>query len=132
MTNLQQRLLVGVLGAAFIISGICFNQWSYILVIFGISIFSLMEFHSLVNSAGISTNKFTGVLLGLVLVLGSFLVEAGYFKNAFYLFFYALGFVLFFIELFQTNEKPFERTAFSFLAIVYTALPYALLNHIVF
>ncbi len=132
MTNLQQRLLVGVAGATIIISGICLNQWTYLFVIFVISIISLMEFHSLVNSAGIATNKFVGVLLGLILMFGSFFVAAGYLKPSFYLFFFALTFILFFIELFQTHDKPFERTAFSFLAIVYTALPYSLLNYVVF
>ena len=132
MSNLQQRLLVGIFGAAFIISGICVSQWSYLFVIFCISIFSLIEFHNLLNSAGISTNKFVSVLLGLILLLGSFFVSEGYLKYTFYLFFVALAFIVFFIELFQTHDKPFERIAYSFLSVVYTVLPYALLNYVVF
>jgi phosphatidate cytidylyltransferase len=131
MSNLQQRIVVGFAGAASIITGICLNQWSYGLLFFIICFFSLREFHSLVNSTGVMTNKIVGVVLGLTLYLASFLVVTGYLKPSVYIFFFALAFLLFFIELFQTNEKPFERTAFSFLAIVYTALPYALLNYIV-
>ncbi len=132
LTNLQQRLLVGVIGATIIIAGICLNQWSYLFVFFVISIFSLFEFHNLVNAAGYPTNKYVGVFLGLTLLFLSFFVVTGYLKPSYYLFFFALVFIVFFIELFQTHEKPFERTAFSFLAMVYTALPYALLNYIVF
>jgi phosphatidate cytidylyltransferase len=131
MSNLQQRLIVGFAGAASIITGICLHQWSYGLLFFVICFFSLREFHSLVNSTGIGTNKVVGIFLGLLLYLVSFFVATGYLKSSVYIFFFALTFLLFLIELFQTNEKPFERTAFSFLAIVYTALPYALLNYIV-
>ena len=132
LSNLQQRLIVGILGAVIIIAGICCNQWSYFVLFLFINLFSLLEFHSLVKSAGIKANKWYGVFLGLVLFIGSFLIVAGYLKSSFYIFFFALLFILFLIELFQVNDKPFERTAFAFLAIVYTALPYSLLNTIVF
>lgn len=132
MSNLQQRLIVGFAGAAAIIAGICLSQWSYFLLFFVICFISLREFHGLVNSAGISTNKFFGTLLGIVLYAGTFLVVTGYLKPSAYIFFFVLAFLLFMIELFQSYDKPFERTAFSFLAIVYTALPYALLHYAVF
>lgn len=132
MSNLQQRLIVGFAGAAAIITGICLSQWSYFLLFFVICFFSLREFHGLVNSAGISTNKFFGILLGIVLYSGAFLIVTGYLNPSAYIFFFALVFLLFMIELFQNYEKPFERTAFSFLAIAYTALPYALLHYAVF
>ena len=132
LTNLQQRVIVGTLGAIIIITGICFNQWSFLFLFAMISFFSLSEFHSLVSSAGMRTNKWYGVFLGMFLYIGSFLIVTGYLKPSFYSLFIASLFVLFLIELFQLNDKPFERTAFSFLAIVYTALPYSLLNYIVF
>jgi phosphatidate cytidylyltransferase len=132
LTNLQQRLIVGIAGAAGIVTGICFNQWSYFALFFIICFFSLREFHSLVNSAGIATNKVAGVVLGMVLYAGSFFVVSGYLSSSVYLFFFAFMFLFFLIELFQLKDKPFERTAFGFLAVVYTALPYALLNYVVF
>lgn len=131
LSNLQQRLIVGVLGAVIIISGICYNQWSYFSLFLLITYFSLVEFHNLVASAGMKTNKWYGVFLGIVLYAGTFLVLSGYLKSSFYIVFVALLFVLFLIELFQQNDKPFERTAFSFLAIAYTALPYSLLHYVV-
>src|SRR6187402_1848120 len=114
LTNLQQRLIVGFAGAAGIITGVCLNQWSYFLLFLIICFFSLREFHSLVNSTGILTNKIYGVFLGLVLYIGSFLVVTGYLKSSFYILYFVLIFILFLIELFQVHEKPFERTAFSF------------------
>ncbi|HSZ26437.1 MAG TPA: phosphatidate cytidylyltransferase [Cytophagaceae bacterium] len=131
MSNLQQRLIVGIAGAAGIITGICLNQWSYFALFFIICFFSLREFHNLINSVGIQTNKVFGIFLGLLLFTITFLVTIGYLSSSVYLIFFALVFVLFLIELFQIHDKPFERTAFSFLAIVYTALPYALLNYAV-
>jgi phosphatidate cytidylyltransferase len=132
MNNLQQRLIVGFAGAAGIIAGIYLNQWTYFALFSIICFFSLREFHGLVNSAGIITNKFFGVVLGMVLYIGSFLIVTGYLRPSAYIFFFALVFVLFLIELFQAHDKPFERTAFGFLAIIYVALPYALLHYIVF
>ncbi len=132
MNNLQQRLIVGFAGAAGIITGVCLNQWSYFVLFFIICFFSLREFHALVNSAGVITNKFLGILLGMTLYTGTFLVVTGYLRSSNYLFFFALVFILFLVELFQMHDKPFERTAFSFLAIIYTALPYALLHYVVF
>jgi phosphatidate cytidylyltransferase len=131
LNNLQQRLIVGFAGAAGIIAGVCLNQWSYFILFAIICFFSLREFHALVNEAGIRTNKFFGVLLGMVLYGGTFLVVTGYLKRSIYIFFIALVFVLFLIELFQAYDKPFERTAFAFLAIIYVALPYSLLHYIV-
>ncbi len=132
MSNLQQRLIVGFAGAAGIIAGVYLNQWSYFALFFIICFFSLREFHALVNSVGVMTNKFFGILLGMLLYTSTFLVVTGYLKPSVYLFFFSLVFVLFLIELFQIHDKPFERTAFSFLAIIYTALPYALLHYVVF
>jgi len=131
MNNLQQRLIVGFAGAAGIITGVCLNQWSYFILFSIICFFSLREFHGLVNSAGVMTNRFFGMLLGMILYIVSFFVVTGFLQPSVYLLFFALVFLLFLIELFQSYEKPFERTAFSFLAIVYTALPYALLHYAV-
>jgi len=132
LTNLQQRLIVGFVGAVAIISGVYINQWSYFLLFFAICYFSLNEFHGLINVSGVSTNKLYGITLGLMLFTISFFVVTGYFTSSAYFYFMVVVFILFLLELFQNNLKPFERTAYALLAVVYTALPYTLLNYAVF
>jgi len=132
LSNLQQRLIVGVAGATIILSGIWFNHWSYFALFTLICFFSLKEFHAMVNSVGIGTNKTIGVIIGTILYILSFvLIQLPISREASALYL-PLLMLFFLVELFQQNPKPFERTAFSILAIVYTALPYAILNHIVF
>jgi len=132
LSNLQQRIIVGLLGASALIFGVLINEWTYFVLFFCITLFSCIEFHGLINTAGLKSNKVVGVALGMIFFTGSFLVSNNSIGNSFYLIYPSLVFLLFFIELFQVNEKPFERTAMSLLGVVYTALPYALLNQLVF
>ncbi len=57
LPNLAQRIITGVLGAAAIITGIWFSEWTYFLVFFIICISSLLEFYTLTGLDGLLPQK---------------------------------------------------------------------------
>jgi phosphatidate cytidylyltransferase len=129
LSNLQQRFVAGLTGAALVITSICYNQWTYFLLFFAICLFSLLEFYKLINSAGIGTNKYLATTIGLLIYTATFLLEISVVTPMVFFIIIPLLFILFLVELFQTHEKPFERLAFSILGILYIAVPFAMLHY---
>ena len=127
-SNLQQRVIIGLPGAALIVTLLCYNEWTYFILFFAICFFATLEFHNLLKLAGINTNKVFGAISGMSLFSVIFFIETGYIKPQVLFILFLLFFLLFLIELFQTNEKPFERIAYTFLGTIYIALPFSLLH----
>ncbi|HSY61672.1 MAG TPA: hypothetical protein VK796_07335, partial [Cytophaga sp.] len=61
MSNLLQRIITGVLGAAGMLTAIWFNYLSFVAIFFLVTIFSLIEYHQLLKKSGIATNAKAGV-----------------------------------------------------------------------
>jgi len=127
-SNLVQRLITGILGAAVVITGVCY-EWGYFAVFFLLSFFSLNEFYNVSRIAGFVPQKFLGVFSGVALYVLSFFVERGSISHKYYLLIFVLLSVVYIIKLYKPLEqKPFSNIAFTFLGIFYTAVPITLLN----
>lgn len=132
-SNLGQRVIVGVIGAATIIFSIWFSSWTYFLVFSVICAFSLLEFYKLVGLDGHFPLKFWGTFTGLMLYTIAFFVEKGILLPRYYFLLFPLGSLIFFIKLYvPTDKKPFTNIAFTFLGVLYVAVPFALLHAVVF
>jgi phosphatidate cytidylyltransferase len=128
LSNLQQRVIAGLVGGGIMVWLICWNEWSYFFLFFSICYFALREFYNLISSAGIKPNKLFGIISGLSIFTLLFLLEKKVVSYDFYYLLFASLFLLFLIELFKNNEKPFVNIAFSFLGNLYIAVPFALMN----
>lgn len=127
-SNLQQRFITGLSGAALVVGGIWYSQWSY-LVVFGlIALLTLTEFYKLIKLAGISSNNKLGIAIGTLLFVVVFMIESGYWPGKTLWVFLPVSFLIFLIELYRKEEKPFTLIAFTFLGLVYVAVPYCLLT----
>lgn len=132
MSNLVQRIITGVLGAAFMLTAIWFNYLSFVAIFFLITFFSLVEYHQLLKKSGIATNSTVGITGGIVLfVLFVF--------NKYYFFIPAeillvatclLFTTLLLVELFSVNEQPLARVAYTIFGTLYIAVPFGLLTQI--
>lgn len=132
LSNLQQRIVTGLSGAALLVTGIWYSDWSYFAVFAVIAMLSLSEFYKLVALAGISVGKKTGTIGGVLLFTGIFLLEKGYMGSVFLFLIFPYLFLLFAIILFQSIERPFEKMAYTLLGIFYVTVPFSLLTMVAF
>jgi phosphatidate cytidylyltransferase len=128
-SNLAQRIITAVIGAAIIIAGSVISPWLYF-IIFGLILgFSQMEFYRLSGLDGMLPLKSFGTFLGIIIFTLSFLVGIGHLDHKFYFLIFPLASLVFFIKLYRkSDKKPFTGVAFTFLGIFYVAVPFALLN----
>ncbi len=133
MTNFVKRTLSGILFVAIIISSIMFNQYTFAVVFAVISAFTIHEFHKLTNNlVEINVNTWLGIGGGLFLFLSSYLYVSGILSHivfAVYGLFIVLSLVY---ELFRKKNNPIHNWAYFILAQTFIALPFALLNFIIF
>jgi phosphatidate cytidylyltransferase len=128
-SNLPQRIATGLLGAAGIVFGIVYSEWTYLLVFFIICILSLREFYKLSGLDGMIPQKTFGTICGLTIFFLSFFIERGSISYRYYFVFFPLLSCVYMIKLYKKFErKPFTNIAYTFLGIFYIAVPLALLN----
>lgn len=137
--NLTQRLITGILGSAAIITGVSLGEWTYFLVFFIICLFTLLEFYKLVGLDGLAPQRAYGTLCGVALFALSFFIEGrisvkgSVIAPEYYILIFPLISGIYMIKLYKKFErKPFTNIAFSFLGIFYVAVPFALLNAVVY
>jgi phosphatidate cytidylyltransferase len=128
-SNLVQRIITAVIGAAAVVAGIMFSEWTYFLIFFIITGLTLWEFYKLAGLDGMLPQKSFGTLLGLLIFCLSFFIERGDISYRYYFIFFPLLSCVYMIKLYKKFErKPFTNIAFNFLGIFYVAIPFALLN----
>lgn len=128
-SNLGQRVITAIIGAAIIIAGSIVSPWLYFLIFGLILVFSQMEFYRLTGLDGMLPLKSFGTFLGITIFTLSFLVGIGHLEDRYYFLIFPLASLVFFIKLYRkSDKKPFTGVAFTFLGIFYVAVPFSMLN----
>jgi len=128
-SNLAQRAIAGVVGVALILFAVTVNEWGFIILFTSISVLTQLEFYRLLGLDGNAPLKYYGTFVGGALNVLTFLIEEHYLHSEDYFLISPLLTVIFFIKLYKKNErKPFTNIAFTFLGIIYVALPFALIT----
>lgn len=129
MSNLLQRIITGVLGAAFMLTAIWFSFYSFAAIFFLVTVLSSYEYHQLLKKTGIPNNAGAGIA-GSILVYVLFTMQALHFNMSAILI--ALPCLLFMvymlIELFSQKDQPITRVAYTIAGILYIAVPFGLLT----
>lgn len=132
-SNLTQRIITAMIGAAVVITAIAWSEWGYFAIFFIICGFSIWEFYKLTGLDGLVPLKTYGTFSALSLYIISFLIQKGLLHQDYYFLIFPILAGIFFIKLYKKSErKPFTNIAYTFLGIVYVALPFSLLNACVF
>jgi phosphatidate cytidylyltransferase len=127
--NLTQRIITGLLGSAGIIAAVCIGPWTYYIVFFIITFFTLWEFYKLSGLDGMAPQKTFGTFLGIVIFSLSFFIEMEKISYRYYFLIFPLMAFVYMIKLYKRFErKPFTNIAYTFLGLFYVAAPFALLN----
>lgn len=132
-SNLTQRIIAALIGAVIIITCIYYSPWTYFCIFLSICIITQLEFYKLLGLDGLLPLKFFGTFCGLLIFTLSFLIEYGILPNKYYFLIFPCSACIYLIYLYRKHSiKPFRGIAFTFLGILYVAIPFSLLNVIAF
>ena len=125
--------MTAVLGAIVVISGIVYDKWTYFAVFLLLSVLTQWEFYKLTKIDQRLPLTLIGTLIGQLFFVLTFLIEADILPLKDLLIIFPLLAMVFLIKLYKKDDvKPFTNIAYTFLGIIYVAIPFALLNVIAF
>ncbi|MFT5886511.1 MAG: phosphatidate cytidylyltransferase [Arcticibacterium sp.] len=131
-SNLTQRIIAALIGVTIIISGMLYSEYTFWLVFLFISVMTQYEFYRLVGLNGNLPLTIYGTFCGAVLNVLVFFIEKGDWPFRYYYWLVPLLATTFFIKLYKrTDVKPFENLGYTFLGMIYVAVPFALVNEMV-
>ncbi|MDL2290271.1 phosphatidate cytidylyltransferase [Paludibacteraceae bacterium OttesenSCG-928-F17] len=133
MKNLIQRTISGIIFIAIVIGSILWNQYSFGVAFAIITALSLYEFHKLTNhQEHVEVNTVCSIIGGLLIFTCSYLYATSIFPFQIYLV-YGLYLVFTFIaELYRKKEQPLHNWSYLLLGQIFIAIPFSLLNFILF
>jgi phosphatidate cytidylyltransferase len=110
-----------------------YGEWAYFVVFLLIALFAQWEFYRLIKLQNYAPIRLLGVTIGGLLFVISFLVAKGEIDAKYYVALFPLAALIFLIKLYKKTEvDPFINIALFYLGICYVALPFALINIIMY
>jgi phosphatidate cytidylyltransferase len=135
LSELNQRIIAALVGAVLILSCTFYSEWTYFAIFFLICMFTQLEFYKLLGIEGNLPLRKFGTFTGQAIFTLTFLVEKYNWSSDYYFLIWILVSGVYFIKLYEyirRDLQPFVNIAFTFLGIIYVAVPFALLNMAVF
>lgn len=132
MKDFTQRTITGCLYVIILIGGTAIHPLLFALVFATFLFFTQLEFYQLVEKAGNSPRKNIGLVMGLLLFFICFGIVYGILPKNAYLIFIPILTILFLSEIFRDNSKEIQSSALTLTGFVYVAVPFSLLNFIVY
>ena len=105
LSNLQQRVITGVIGVTIIVSSVLYSDWTFALLFCAMSMFTQLEFYKLLGLDGNLPLTFYGTLCGVLLVILTYVVEKGLIGFENYFLISPLLAMIFFIKLYK-KKRP--------------------------
>ncbi|MDP4238059.1 MAG: phosphatidate cytidylyltransferase [Bacteroidota bacterium] len=133
MNNFVKRTLSGFLFVLLIVGSILLSSLTFAPVFAFICAWSVYEFHKLSNKQPtVMVNPLIGLIGGVLLFLCSYLYASGIWRYPVYSI-YGFYIVLVLIsELYRRKENPLHNWAYFILGQIFIALPFSILNFILF
>ncbi|WP_420576238.1 phosphatidate cytidylyltransferase [Ekhidna sp.] len=131
--DLAPRFFSAVIGGMIIILSLLWNEWGYFAVFLFISCMTMWEFYRLMRLQSYVPIRLLGVTIGGLLFVLTFLIEADLLPSEFYVALFPLASFVFLIKLYKKSDvHPFINIALFYLGILYVAVPFALINILVY
>lgn len=132
MNNLTTRTVTGIFFLLVLVGAVILGSITFYLIFSIILILSQLEFYNLSTIAKAQPQKWLGIFTGWLLFTFNFLYSVDFIDLRFFIIFIPL--LVFFLinELYLFHKYPFTSVAFTFLGIIYIAVPFSLLNYFVF
>jgi phosphatidate cytidylyltransferase len=125
--NLRQRVIAGVIGVIILLTASASGHWGFLAAFLLLNYLSLREFYRLVRQDGHLPLSDFGSFAGCLLLVLTFLFYEQILPRTYFFIMFPVLALIFFIKLYQSEQKPFISIAFTFLGIFYIAVPLSLL-----
>lgn len=132
MKEFHKRTLSGALFAIVLLGAILLGPWSFALLFGLFSIFILREFFQLTKKAGISPQKYCGLVIGGAIFVLTFLQAMRIISVNLMAVYLCILFLVPAIELFRAKKNALENMAITLFGILYVAFPFSLFHFFVF
>jgi len=96
-----------------------------------ITVIGLWEFYNLSMLSRAKPQIWYGIVLGAILFISNYLFASGYVNYKVFVLLIPLFVFVFIIELYREYKRPFKNIAYTYLGIIYIAIPFSLLNYFV-
>ncbi len=131
MNNFLKRTLTAGAFVAVLLGCTYYNQLSFSILFFIITILGIWEFYTLSEKAQVKPQKIWGTIVGASIFLSNALVSMQLFDFKILAFNIPLIFSFFIVELYTNKINPFVNIGYTLLGVFYVAIPFSLLNYIV-
>jgi phosphatidate cytidylyltransferase len=132
METLIIRSITGIFFAAIVIGSIAFSSASFVLIFLALLIAGMIEFYNISSRTRARPQRISGIAIGVLLYLFSFLYSIGIIEIEYFLIFVPFFTLVFINEIYQDSKRPMQNVACTFMGVIYVALPFSLLNPLVF
>ncbi len=131
--DLVPRFFSAIIGGMIIILSLLWSEWGFFAVFLSISCLTMWEFYRLMRLQSYLPIRFLGVVIGALLFIFTFLIETDILPSRYYMALFPLASFVFLIKLYKKSDvHPFINIALFYLGILYVAVPFALINILVF
>lgn len=134
MTNLQKRIIVGIIGIILVLTCIHYGFLPFLFFVTIMSLLALWEFYSLVKNMGYAPYKLFGMLMALFILLNFFITDSEFIFNNSYkiitnILFLILIIIPFTFSIFSKSmQKTFINISTTILGVIY--IPW-MLGHLI-
>ena len=132
MKKLITRTITGVVLVLVMLTAIIASQYSFALLFLVILTACITEYVNLFKQSEVKPNKLFAYSASIILFSVSFLIAKGIIEIKY--FFGVMPFFLMIMaaELYRKKDKPAENIAVTIFGIIYLAIPFSLINFLVF
>lgn len=131
MKNLPSRIISGGIFVILTTGSILLGKYAFVTVFAFMLIYTLYEFFRLCRGGGHHPQTILGIIVGLYLFVSFFLYDVKIVGEIVFFGLIPLLFISPVIELFSKNERPIQNIAYTFMGIIYIAVPFSILNFII-
>lgn len=134
MSNLAQRFLTGIAGAAVITFLLWWHPLSLALLFFLLSMFTLLEFTHIVRGLREDQDKkvpvLGNVIAGAITFWLAVAAAAGWIEPQWLTLILPMMALFFIVELYRKRNNPFQHIGLQLIGLLYVVLPFALITNI--
>lgn len=132
MNELFKRSLTGIAFVAIMLGGIIIHPFVFALVFGAILFLTLTEFYKISKLSDCSPQNIIGLVLGMLFFIICFLIANNIIPQTLIMMFIPFLLFVFIAELFSKSTDSLKNSAITIAGLIYVALPFSLMNFIVF